>query len=102
MLAALQEAVTQFKANEAGASLARVQAEFNLSSEDATAWFCGEEAIKHGMLELLSRHRMMVEGAAGLALAGLLESKAQWQGKRVVVIVCGGNISLEKLKGVIA
>ncbi len=62
----------------------------------------GEEAIKHGMLELLSRHRMMVEGAAGLALAGLLESKSQWQGKRVVVVVCGGNISLDKLRGVIA
>ena len=62
----------------------------------------GEDAIKQGMLELMSRHRMMVEGAAGLALAGLVESKAQWQAKRVVVIVCGGNISLDKLKGVIA
>ena len=61
-----------------------------------------EEAIRHGMLELLERHRMMVEGAAGLALAGLLESKSQWTGKRVVVVVCGGNISLDKLREVLA
>lgn len=46
MLTALQEATTKFKANEGGVSLARVQEEFNLNSVDATAWFCGEEAIK--------------------------------------------------------
>jgi len=61
-----------------------------------------EAAIKRGMLELLGPHRMMVEGAAGLALAGLLSSSERWSGKRVVVVVCGGNISLDKLREVIA
>ena len=56
MLAALQEATTQFKANEGGASLARVQAEFNLNTVDATAWFCGEEAIKQPEVRFTDNH----------------------------------------------
>ena len=46
LLAALDEATTQFKANEDGRSLARVQTDFNLNEADATAWFCGDESIK--------------------------------------------------------
>ncbi len=61
-----------------------------------------EAAIEEGMLALLGPHRMMVEGAAGLALAGLLVDPTPWQGKRVVVLVCGANISVAKLRDVLA
>jgi threonine dehydratase len=44
----------------------------------------------------------VIEGAAGVAIAGMIELGASLQGQKVVVIVCGGNISEEKLAGVTA
>jgi threonine dehydratase len=44
---------------------------------------------------------MLLEGAAGVALAGLLATERQFAGKNVVAIVCGGNISRETLKRVL-
>ena len=38
-----------------------------------------------------------VEGAAGVAIAAMLECLPAIKGKKVAVIVCGGNISREKL-----
>lgn len=45
MLAALGEATAAFKANEGGASLARVMKDHTLSEVDATTWFCGDDAV---------------------------------------------------------
>ena len=56
VLAALDEATTQFKANEDGASLVRIQKEFNLNTADATAWFCGDEAIKQPEVRFTDNH----------------------------------------------
>jgi threonine dehydratase len=44
---------------------------------------------------------MLAEGAAGVALAGLLASGKRFRDRKVVVIVCGGNISRETLRKVI-
>ena len=44
---------------------------------------------------------MLLVGAAGVAIAGLKKKAAAYQGRNVVVIVCGGNISRETLKTVI-
>ena len=63
VLAALDEATTQFKANGDGASLARMQEEFNLNTADATAWFCGDEAIKQPEVRFTDNH-------AGESVAG--------------------------------
>lgn len=74
VLAALEEATTQFKANQDGASLARVQEEFNLNTADATAWFCGEEAIKQPEVRFTDNH-------GGELIAGvscLFSSNERW------------------------
>lgn len=41
------------------------------------------------------------EGAVGTALAGYLQQKSKWQGKKVAIIVCGGNIARETLKQIL-
>jgi threonine dehydratase len=60
-----------------------------------------EEQIAEAMRQFIDAHHMLPEGAAGVALAGLKLRADQYQGKNVVVIVCGGNISRETLKKVI-
>ena len=60
-----------------------------------------EDQIAHAMREFIDSHHMLIEGAAGVALAGLLEIGSEYAGKNVVVIVCGANISRATLKNVI-
>lgn len=60
-----------------------------------------EVEIVDAMRVFIDTHNMLLEGAAGVALAGLLAAGKQYEGKNVVAIVCGGNISRETLKRVI-
>jgi threonine dehydratase len=60
-----------------------------------------EEQIAAAMREFIDAHHLLPEGAAGVALAGFLDVAADYAGKNVVVIVCGGNISRDTLKKVI-
>ncbi|HBC0018024.1 TPA: threonine/serine dehydratase [Enterobacter hormaechei subsp. xiangfangensis] len=55
-----------------------------------------EDEIRQAM-QLVARHEhWIIEGAAGVALAALLKQQEQWKGKRVAVVLCGRNITLEK------
>ena len=60
-----------------------------------------EEQIAETMRQFIDAHHMLLEGAAGVALAGLILRADQYRDKNVVVIVCGGNISRETLKKII-
>lgn len=60
-----------------------------------------EEQIAEAMCGLIDTHHMLPEGAAGVALAGLLATGDKYRDRNVVVVVCGGNISRETLKKVI-
>ncbi|MDN5200965.1 threonine/serine dehydratase [Fulvivirgaceae bacterium BMA10] len=60
-----------------------------------------EEEIKQALKLIIEKHQMIVEGAACLSIASLLKEKHKFQGKRVVLIICGRKISLEKLQSVI-
>jgi len=60
-----------------------------------------EEQIADAMCLFIDSHHMLPEGAAGVAIAGFLASAEKYQGKNVVIIICGGNISRETLKKVI-
>ena len=60
-----------------------------------------EDEIIGSMKLFMSSHHMMIEGAAGVALASFMKYKEQLKGKKVVIIICGGNISLETLKSVL-
>ena len=55
------------------------------------------EAEIHAAMRLLAeRERWIVEGSAGVALAGCLRTAQHLQGARVAVVLCGRNILLEK------
>ena len=60
-----------------------------------------EDQIAEAMRQFIDAHHMLPEGAAGVALAGLMLRADQYKDKNVVVIICGGNISRETLKSVI-
>jgi threonine dehydratase len=53
-----------------------------------------EDETRAAMKLLAEAEHWMVEGAAGVALAGLLKHAHEWQGKKVGVVLCGRNIAL--------
>jgi len=59
-----------------------------------------EEQIAKGLIKFLDVHRKVIEGAAALTVASLLDEKnrEKWKSKVIVAVICGGNIGLEKLK----
>jgi threonine dehydratase len=60
-----------------------------------------EDEIARAMCTLMESHHMMIEGAAAVAIAAFEKQKAAWAGARVVVVLCGANISLATLKAVL-
>jgi threonine dehydratase len=60
-----------------------------------------EEAIKESLLLFIGAHHMLIEGAAGVAIASYLETRERFAGKNVVIVICGANISLETLAEVL-
>lgn len=60
-----------------------------------------EDEIRAAMKAVARFERWMIEGAAGVALAGALKLAADYQGKHVAVVICGRNILLEKFLGAI-
>lgn len=60
-----------------------------------------ELEIRDAMRLFMETHHMLIEGAAGVAIASYLKHKELCQGKSVVIVICGANISLETLKTVL-
>ena len=60
-----------------------------------------EQEIEKGIVHLIEKERVLVEGAAGTAIAALIKMKEHLEGKRVGIIICGRNISLEVLRKII-
>ncbi len=59
-----------------------------------------EQRIAEAMQRFMETEGDIIEGAAGVAIAGLLELGESVRGQNVVVIICGGNISRQKLEQV--
>ena len=57
-----------------------------------------EDEIRNAMKRVFETHRWVIEGAAGVAVASFLKSGEKLRGKTVVIIVCGGNIDIDKFK----
>lgn len=57
-----------------------------------------EAEIKHAMRLFIETHHMLIEGAAGVAVAALLQAKERFAAKTVAVIICGANIGASRLK----
>jgi threonine dehydratase len=60
-----------------------------------------EEEIANAILLLLEREKTMAEGAGAAAIAALVNHKIQVSGKKVAVLVCGGNIDVTLLSRII-
>lgn len=60
-----------------------------------------EAEIADGIRLLLAKERKLVEGSAAVAVAALLKQPERWRNQASVIVICGGNISVDKLKGVV-
>jgi threonine dehydratase len=60
-----------------------------------------EEEILTSMKLVLKHHHLIIEGSAGVAVASLLKEKNRYQGKKVALIICGGNVSEAVLRSIV-
>jgi threonine dehydratase len=60
-----------------------------------------EEEIANAILLLLEREKTLAEGAAAAPVAALLNRKVRLSGKRIALLVCGGNIDVTLLSRII-
>jgi threonine dehydratase len=60
-----------------------------------------EDPIARAILLFLERKKLVVEGAGAVPLAALLENKERFRGKRVVLVVSGGNIDFTLIDRII-
>ena len=60
-----------------------------------------EAEIAEAMRQFIDFEHQLIEGAAGVALAAMLKQRDALAGRKVVVLVCGGNISRDTLKTVL-
>ncbi|MEZ4699589.1 MAG: pyridoxal-phosphate dependent enzyme [Rhodothermales bacterium] len=78
---------------------------FDLCAKWVDDWVAVDEAaIASAMKRLFYEHRVVVEGAAGVGLAGLLAYAAASPmpaGARAVVVLCGGNIDMARFRDVV-
>lgn len=75
---------------------------FGLCRELVDAWVQVDETqIADAMRLIMQSHHMLIEGAAGVAIAGLLAYAEHTQARKIAVVLCGANISLETLKTIL-
>ena len=60
-----------------------------------------EAQIAAAMRQFIDYEHQLIEGAAGVALAAMVDQGDTLAGQRVVVLVCGGNVSRDTLKRVL-
>ena len=60
-----------------------------------------EPEIVEAMRLFIDAHHMLLEGAAGVAIAGALKAGKTWTAGRSVIVICGANISRDTLKSVL-
>ncbi|HEY2403307.1 MAG TPA: threonine/serine dehydratase [Steroidobacteraceae bacterium] len=61
-----------------------------------------ESEIAAAMARLAETEHLMVEGAAGVALAGLAKRASAYRGRKVAVVLCGRNIAPRTFAAVVA
>ena len=60
-----------------------------------------EDRIEHALAMILEIEKTLIEGAAAAGFAALLENRARFAGKKVGIIMSGGNIDMRLLSNVI-
>ena len=75
---------------------------FDICKEVVDEFFLTEEPqIEKTIRLMLTKERKLMEGAAAVAVAPLLEQPDRWKDQNSVVVICGGNISVDKLQSVL-
>lgn len=64
--------------------------------------YCSEAEIAAALCDYAHAEHQIVEGAAALALAGLMQVADRLQGKSVAVVICGANYDAAKILPLIA
>ena len=57
-----------------------------------------EDEIRAAMVRVFDNHRLVIEGAAGVTVAGFLKMAPRLDGKTVALVICGGNIDVNLFK----
>lgn len=63
-----------------------------------------EQEIVHAIKLILEKHHMVIEGAAGVTVAAYLKEALQsnrFEGKNIILIICGSNIGIMTLKKIL-
>jgi threonine dehydratase len=60
-----------------------------------------EGEIADAMRLFMEVHHMLIEGAAALPLASFLKEQKSMSGENIVLVICGANVSLQTLKGIL-
>ncbi|HBL26573.1 MAG TPA: serine/threonine dehydratase [Acidobacteria bacterium] len=60
-----------------------------------------EAEIADAIRLVLVEHHLVIEGAAGVAVAAWRKTAARWAGKSIAIVLCGGNIAPAKLREVL-
>jgi threonine dehydratase len=60
-----------------------------------------EEDIRSNLSRFVADHGMLIEGAAAVAISGMMRSGDSIRGKNVVVVLCGRNIAPHKLAAIL-
>lgn len=60
-----------------------------------------EEEIASAMRRFIQSQHLLLEGAAGVALAGVERMRSSLAGKKVAAVICGANLSLETLGSIL-
>ena len=60
-----------------------------------------EQEIANSIRLIAQKHHKIIEGAAAVAVASFLKNIDKYKGKTVVIIICGANISMKKLKEIL-
>ena len=61
-----------------------------------------ENEIANAIQLIVNKHHKIIEGAAGVAVGAFINMAKQLQGKQVVIVICGCNISTEKLTTILS
>ena len=76
---------------------------FDICKKYVDDFICvSEEEIREAIKLVLERHFMLAEGAGVLAVAAFMKEKERFKGKKVVLLISGSKISLDKLQEVMA
>ena len=60
-----------------------------------------EEAIAAAMRDFFDLEHQLIEGAAGVAVAAMLDQRRRIGGRKVAAIICGGNVSRDTFKRIL-